>query len=74
MYNYCYCKGCTTHEKKDDSCGGSIASKVNLKGDCPCTNCLVKPTCRHGCNDYTKFHSYIVTYKGLKMSPIINKG
>jgi hypothetical protein len=35
-----YCKGCV----------GCFSPQVNKDGSCPCTNCLVKVTCRNECD------------------------
>jgi len=52
-----HCKGCLTYGEKYDKCEGSIASLFNLKGKCPCSNCLVKMMCRKSCNDYNRFEN-----------------
>jgi hypothetical protein len=46
------CKGCLTYNKKDDKC---IAFVPNLKGECPCSHCLVKTMCDDGCNKYDEY-------------------
>ena len=54
-----YCKGCFTMRNEDGSerfCGNHVN---NGKGECPCTNCLIKPMCNSACDDYDKFDSDI---------------
>ena len=50
------CRGCAIlcDEKhpEDISDQNCCYSKFNMEGDCPCTNCLVKVTCRNGCAGY----------------------
>jgi hypothetical protein len=50
-----HCKSCLTYNEYSDKCGILIASELNLKGDCPCTNCLIKVMCNKGCDDYNNF-------------------
>jgi hypothetical protein len=44
------CEGCFTKQFGDSCC-----EHLNPRGICPCTNCLVKPTCNHECKDYSYF-------------------
>lgn len=45
-----YCNGCHTKNYSDASC-----LYINPKGICPCTNCLVKPTCRNECQEFLNY-------------------
>jgi len=51
-----HCKSCLTYNENQDRCGILIASELNSKGNCPCSDCLVKVMCNKGCSDYNKFH------------------
>lgn len=42
------CKGC--HSRPN-----CIHTALNKYGMCPCSNCLVKVTCTHGCDEYQEY-------------------
>ena len=44
------CDGCKTYESEIESQKVFCRfAKFNQMGDCPCTNCLIKMVCIHGC-------------------------
>ena len=52
-----YCRGCTLYKESqaDNYDCEVILSKFYFKysfGLCPCANCLVKPKCVQGCNEF----------------------
>ena len=47
-----HCKGCKTYNEHTNKC---VAFFPNLKGECPCSNCLVKMICNYGCNNYNEY-------------------
>jgi len=53
-----HCKGCLSYNKDTNKCGGITDSSSNLKGDCPCTNCLIKTMCTEGCDAYDMRNIY----------------
>lgn len=48
-----HCKGCVSSTTVD-ICSFKI---FNARGQCPCSECLVKVTCISGCKDYSYFTS-----------------
>ena len=53
-----YCKGCLTNEYCDDYGNDMVECeliKYNGEGECPCTNCIVKPMCEQVCDDFFAF-------------------
>lgn len=45
------CEGCCTKQYDNAYC-----EQINPKGICPCTMCLVKPTCKNECEEYSDFN------------------
>jgi hypothetical protein len=46
------CKGCVAYSRETGlPCNGTM----NDKGECPCSDCLIKGMCENECSAYTKF-------------------
>ncbi len=49
------CKSCTLYEDKKHSRPGNVICEVletGSIGKCPCTNCIIKMTCRVSCDKF----------------------
>ena len=65
-FNNKYCKGCPGYIiDRSSVLTGNIDlricsyAKYNEEGNCPCTECIVKPMCVDSCEDYNTFKSNV---------------
>ncbi len=53
------CKGCFSLDRKMLLNCSFNSKNMNIDGECPCTNCLVKVICFNSCKEYRSFKARI---------------